>query len=39
MPPAAPHPANAQCRNCHSNVDALGNIIDRTLHINGDIDF
>ena len=38
MPPAAPHPASSQCSDCHSDVDAQGNIVDRSLHVNGDVD-
>jgi hypothetical protein len=38
MPPAAPHPASSQCSNCHNDVDAQGNITDRSLHVNGDVD-
>lgn len=39
MPPAAPHPADPRCSNCHADIDSAGNITDRSLHVNGDVDF
>jgi predicted CxxxxCH...CXXCH cytochrome family protein len=38
MPPASPHTSDAQCVRCHSDVDAQNNIVERALHINGEID-
>lgn len=37
-PPAPPHPADARCDRCHANVDAQGMILERALHVNGEID-
>jgi predicted CxxxxCH...CXXCH cytochrome family protein len=39
MPPAAPHPADPRCSNCHVDIDGAGNITDRSLHVNGEVDF
>lgn len=40
LPPPSPHPAVDQCQICHSAVvDVDKNIIDKTLHINGQTDF
>lgn len=37
-PPAPPHSADTRCWRCHSNIDAQGDILDRSLHVNGEID-
>lgn len=39
LPPPAPHPADAQCANCHKNVDASGTILFPDLHVDGDVTF
>jgi predicted CxxxxCH...CXXCH cytochrome family protein len=39
LPPAPPHPQSGQCANCHPTVDAALNIVDKSLHINGRVDF
>jgi hypothetical protein len=39
MPPAAPHPVDSRCSTCHGDVDAQGTIVDRNLHVNGEVDF
>jgi predicted CxxxxCH...CXXCH cytochrome family protein len=39
MPPAFPHPQDANCATCHPTVvDAGNNIINKALHVNGKID-
>ena len=39
LPPAAPHPQNKQCFQCHGGVvDKDRNFINKKLHINGSID-
>ncbi len=39
LPPAAPHPQNSDCSKCHGAVvDANGNFVNKSLHINGNID-
>ncbi|MGE5784979.1 MAG: CxxxxCH/CxxCH domain c-type cytochrome, partial [Myxococcales bacterium] len=37
-PPAPPHSADTRCGRCHSDVDAQGTIVDRALHVNGEVD-
>lgn len=38
LPPGPPHPAQADCETCHSEVvNAAHQIINKTLHINGEV--
>jgi predicted CxxxxCH...CXXCH cytochrome family protein len=39
MPPPDPHPQLTACDGCHHNVTAAGAIIDRTRHVNGQVDY
>ncbi|HEY3358194.1 MAG TPA: CxxxxCH/CxxCH domain-containing protein, partial [Polyangia bacterium] len=38
LPPAAPHPQSSACATCHPTVDASMAIIDKDLHVNGQVD-
>lgn len=39
LPPPPPHPANAACYLCHANIDEGYVILDRELHVNGEVEF
>lgn len=38
FPPPAPHTAWTRCDRCHSNVNASGDIVDPTTHVDGVVD-
>jgi predicted CxxxxCH...CXXCH cytochrome family protein len=39
LPPPLPHPQILQCNLCHQNVTEAFEMIDRSLHVNGRVDF
>lgn len=39
QPPPAPHPANAACETCHTNVTAQKTFVNPARHIDGVVDF
>lgn len=39
MPPPAPHVQLTQCNLCHSNVRSDNTFVDRSLHVNGSLDY
>ena len=38
LPPVSPHPQISACYICHPNVDANDNILDPSLHANGEVE-